>query len=77
MSPAQSSTVKFTCNTPCFIMHKKEAGAGGVGSSPGSVKSDTVANGSPLLRHFFGTVLPRHLAAEMGPATRFGVEPRV
>ena len=31
----------------------------------------SVANGSPPLRCFFRAVLPRHLVAEMGPATRY------
>ena len=45
-------------------------GAEGLGSTPGPVKSNAVANASPLLRRFMGAVLPRHLPTEMGPATR-------
>ena len=36
----------------------------------GRLNRHSVANGSPLLRHFFGVVLPRRQAVEMGPATR-------
>ena len=39
-----------------------------MGSIPGPVKSDTV---SPTLRRFFEAVLPRPLAAETDPATRY------
>ena len=44
------------------------------GSIPGPFKSDAV---SSALRCFFGAVLPLRKAAEVDPATRFGVIPRV
>ena len=34
-------------------------GAVGLGSIPGALESDSVANGSPLQRRFFRAVLPR------------------
>ena len=42
-------------------------GTGGMGLIPGPVKSDTV----PPMARFFGAVLLRRLALEMGPATRY------
>ena len=41
-------------------------GAGGLGSILGPVKADSVDNSSP--------VLPRRLAAEMGPATGYTLQ---
>ena len=38
---------------------------------PGRSNRHSVANDSPPLRRFFGAVLPRRQAAEMGPATRY------
>ena len=38
---------------------------------PGRSNRHSVANDPPPLRHFFGAVLPRRQAAEMGPATRY------
>ena len=45
-------------------------GAGDLGFDyPADQIGQRVANGSPPLQRFFGAVLPRRLAAEMGPAT--------
>ena len=41
------------------------------GSIPEPVQSNSVSYSSPLLRRFFGAVLPRRLAAEMDPSTRY------
>ena len=43
----------------------------------GSVKSDSVANGTPPLRRFFGTVLLKCQAAEMSPATRYTLRHKI
>ena len=47
-------------------------GAGGLGlySRAGQI-GHSVANGSPPLRCFFGALMSRQSAAEMGPATRY------
>ena len=42
----------------------------GLGFDSRASQIGIVANGSPPLQRFIGVVLPKRLAAEMGPATR-------
>ena len=57
---------------------KLQPGAGGLGfESRASQIDPRIAHGSPLLRRFFGAVLPRRQAAKMDSVTRYGVKPRV
>ena len=54
------------------VMKNIAIGAGGLGfdSCAGQI-GHSVANGSPVLRHFFGAVLPRRCATEMGSAAYY------
>ena len=50
--------------------HRCQCGGSEFDSRAGQI-GQNVANGPPPLRRFFGAVLPRLLAAEIDPATRY------
>ena len=63
----------FFCNRPVSSAgNNTTIGAGGLGFHfrVGQIRQ-SVANGSPPLRRFFGAMLPKRYVAEMSPATRY------